>query len=370
MKITLLATTMLVASIVTAQAATITTYNPHNGTMGILIEGGIGYGDSDIFSGVIKNCCSDAGSKVTVKINSGGGNALAGILIGKLIRQKGYETQAYEWCASACANIWLAGTTRWINEGTMVGFHAAFDKRDNTRAPKQVDGLILGYYQWLGLSKSAAKKLYDAPPDDLNVVTYDLAKEYGIGYRVVEGVLVKEMPNAMIGMWCFDDQTKNYGHITKAEECSHKEAVITVTADSITTKGPEELTCPITEIHKLVKDHYRIESGCKYSMLLYLSREGRLFANETNHSDDDVIIGRNIRQDNDITPASQKPKGSSRPEPQRAVAPERPERHERHERYHEAPRRVASRPHYRGGNPVGGAILRIGLGILRSRLGF
>ena len=78
MKKLLLAATMLSAIPSLAMAA-VTTFDPKNGAKGISIEGEILPGDFDLFAGIVKNCCSEAGKNVVVQITGPGGNMLAGL---------------------------------------------------------------------------------------------------------------------------------------------------------------------------------------------------------------------------------------------------------------------------------------------------
>jgi hypothetical protein len=91
----------------------------HGGTS-ITIDGKIEHGDFETF----KVKTSPLGKAVVV-LASPGGNLLAGIQIGEMIRLRGWSTYVPSACASACALAWLGGTQRFMTPIARIGFHAA-----------------------------------------------------------------------------------------------------------------------------------------------------------------------------------------------------------------------------------------------------
>ena len=57
-----------------------------------------------------------------------GGAVLSGLEIGRQIKSKKLMTAvpSSTLCASSCALIWLAGATRFAEDSSIVGFHAAY----------------------------------------------------------------------------------------------------------------------------------------------------------------------------------------------------------------------------------------------------
>src|ERR1700739_921922 len=66
--------------------------------------------------------------KAIVLFSSNGGNVVAGLRIGKLIRLRNFITAVPDGvqCASACALAWLGGTSRFMGADAKIGFHAAY----------------------------------------------------------------------------------------------------------------------------------------------------------------------------------------------------------------------------------------------------
>jgi hypothetical protein len=90
-----------------------------------------------------------------VVLNSPGGNAVAGLEIGRIIRARGFIPVALRKCLSACATAWLGGKVRHADNWGAVGFHNVYDaSRDDT--PSGVGNALLGaYLRDLGLSDAA-----------------------------------------------------------------------------------------------------------------------------------------------------------------------------------------------------------------------
>ena len=112
-----------------------------------------------------------------------GGNAVAGMQIGKAIRQKGFLTvvPASINCASACALAWLGGSPRFMAEDSQIGFHAAyFMKGGRPRKSSAANAFITAYLEGLGLPRPAIAHITGAPPERLYWLTIGAARELGI----------------------------------------------------------------------------------------------------------------------------------------------------------------------------------------------
>ncbi|MCC5956899.1 MAG: hypothetical protein JJU07_12410 [Natronohydrobacter sp.] len=90
-----------------------------------------------------------------VLFDSQGGDLAAGMALGRLIREKQFETRVGRWdidalwgdavddteCSSACAYAFLGGTIRQVPEGNRLGFHQFY--LDASMVPVQVAGSAL-----------------------------------------------------------------------------------------------------------------------------------------------------------------------------------------------------------------------------------
>lgn len=125
-----------------------------------------------------------------VFLASRGGLTAEALEIGKIIRIKGYDTfvGADSPCASACALIWLAGQTRYLDKGARVGFHATYVEHDGRKAESGVGNAVVGnYLTQLNLSQRAIMFATEAGPDNLNWLTLDNAASVGIAASPLSG---------------------------------------------------------------------------------------------------------------------------------------------------------------------------------------
>jgi hypothetical protein len=120
----------------------------------------------------------------TVILESPGGGVDTGLWIGRLIRAKKFTTRVEDnaSCNSICAIIWLGGAQRIASAGSLIGFHAAFDTRNNqvSGSPNAIIGI---YLRDMGLSDNAIRYLLEAGPDEIKYLSRETAKNLGIAYQ-------------------------------------------------------------------------------------------------------------------------------------------------------------------------------------------
>src|SRR5262249_52406243 len=129
----------------------------------VSIIGEIELDDSEYFSSSVTGL-QDA----IVELESPGGNMLASLQIGAIIREKRFMTVVPDqtMCASGCALIWLAGVRRYVWTTAKIGFHRAFDplKREQSEVGNE---MIARYLAGLGLSNEAIAYMTSASPSDM-----------------------------------------------------------------------------------------------------------------------------------------------------------------------------------------------------------
>jgi hypothetical protein len=168
----------------------------------LIIDGRIELNDDQKFEKLVK----DNGVKMAVVgLNSPGGNLVAGIAIGRSIHSKGYGTYVPGWatCASSCADIWLAGSSRQVEAKSRVGFHAAYvvDKKGRADASSNfnasVNAVTGAYYASLGLSDMTIVYMTSTGPKDIRWLNMVDAKKYDID------VVMRKSENDMffVGPW-------------------------------------------------------------------------------------------------------------------------------------------------------------------------
>jgi hypothetical protein len=150
----------------------------------VFIDGDIGYADRELF--LSKIAPFSAG---VVILNSDGGNAYAGIEIGKTIRMRGFKTwvPSGSRCASACAIAWLGGTRRLMGSTARIGFHSVYTLESGTPVESGSGNAKYGaYLDQLGLSDRAIFYLSNAAPTSMNWLTPAEAENFGIELAIFD----------------------------------------------------------------------------------------------------------------------------------------------------------------------------------------
>lgn len=167
-----------------AKAADINRQTTPDGVDLISISGTFTNGDDATFRKL-----AAVSDQAVVVLNSGGGTLHVGLEIGRAIRLRGFATAvpADALCASACALTWLAGSPRFLDPQSKLGFHAAY-RLVNGRASESgaANALIGAYLNQLGLSDKAVVYVTSAPPEGVEWLTAETAAMVGIGYKAID----------------------------------------------------------------------------------------------------------------------------------------------------------------------------------------
>lgn len=170
---------MLMLGTVSARAAELGFYaEPEFNVMVLVNE--IVKGDFDKFERI----ANGLSGKTVVFLDSRGGGILEAMIIGESIRKRKFGTAVSkgDQCASACALIWLAGTTRFLSPDARLGFHAAYTgEGDGAKETGMGNALVGAYLHELDLSFEAIAFATSAPPNGMNWLHAAKAKELGIG---------------------------------------------------------------------------------------------------------------------------------------------------------------------------------------------
>ena len=127
---------------------------------------------------------ANASGKVVIVLDSGGGAALAGMEMGKLIHLKHFATFVPEdtLCVSSCALMWLAGSPRLIAPGGAVGFHAVYMPQGDGKLMTSGSGnaLVGAYLDQLGFSEDVIAYVTHAPPEKMGWLSEGTARAIGL----------------------------------------------------------------------------------------------------------------------------------------------------------------------------------------------
>jgi hypothetical protein len=124
-----------------------------------------------------------------VVLASDGGNLLAALRIGTLIRSTNFATAVREKseCLSACAIVWLGGAARYLGTNALVGFHAFYTVDDNGRLTESGVGnaLVGAYLTRIGLSDLAIIYVTQSHPNEMTRLNVDQARLSGIDVSIL-----------------------------------------------------------------------------------------------------------------------------------------------------------------------------------------
>jgi hypothetical protein len=152
-------------------------------TGAIVVSGTLKPGDDEVFSKHLMQF-----PKGLVVLQGDGGDLAAAIKIGTAIRLKNYSTlvPTGSSCASACAIAWLGGTPRILEDGSQLGFHAAYLLKDGQAAEAGAPNALLGAYLGkIGLPDRAVAYITSAPPEGMNWLSSDDAEKMGIDLKTM-----------------------------------------------------------------------------------------------------------------------------------------------------------------------------------------
>lgn len=164
-------------------AAEITRQSGKDGLDLISVTGVLNEGDDTFFRKLVA-----ASDKAIVVLNSEGGSVRAGIEIGRAIRLRGFATAVppQTLCASACALTWLAGSPRFLDSTSKLGFHAAYRVVDGKATESGVGNALVGaYLNQIGLPDDAIVYVTSAPPEGIEWLTAAKAPTVGISYEAL-----------------------------------------------------------------------------------------------------------------------------------------------------------------------------------------
>jgi hypothetical protein len=144
----------------------------------ILVQGLLRLEDIEDFQFKVANV-----SRAVVVLDSDGGNLLAGIRIGTIIRLRNFVTlvPGGALCASSCGFAWLGGARRFMAADARIGFHAAYRNEGGQPIETGAGNALLGaYLSQIGLSELAIVYVTQAPPRGMTWLTIPEATRHQI----------------------------------------------------------------------------------------------------------------------------------------------------------------------------------------------
>lgn len=140
----------------------------------VSISGDIVPGDRDQFIELTRDI-----QKVQVFLSGPGGLGREAINIGEIIHARGWVTSVPggAYCHSACAYIWIAGSTHTMGLGTELAWHSGYLSTDDQHADGNSNALLGKYLGDVGLSYDEIDTMIGNDPNDLRVIRRDVAGE-------------------------------------------------------------------------------------------------------------------------------------------------------------------------------------------------
>lgn len=157
-----------VALLVCATPALAADIQYHEGSDGggyIVLEGDIQIGDAVKFRKLAAGSNADI-----VFLKSQGGSLSEAFEIGRIVTVSNYTTIVLDdtWCSSACALIWIAGTKRFVQPRSHVGFHAGYTVDNGKPITSAMANALIGrYLTQLNLPAEAIVFATSATPDKM-----------------------------------------------------------------------------------------------------------------------------------------------------------------------------------------------------------
>lgn len=136
----------------------------------IWVSGETSVGDYQRFLTALPEAIALHGSTehpIDVWFDGPGGDLDEAIKLGQLIYDLGFATlvDGGDECASACALLWLSGTTLYMVEGAKIGFHQAYEAAG---AASIVGNARVGHYlAQVGLEASVVDYVMSSEPDGI-----------------------------------------------------------------------------------------------------------------------------------------------------------------------------------------------------------
>jgi len=133
-------------------------------------------------------------AQADVYFNSPGGSLLAGMAIGRFLRERGFDTHvgtrtsnvrrpADGVCYSACPFAYAGGVQRSLRKGSVLGVHRARNRvplADDEAFERRVQADATRYLLEMGASPQLAELMRKVPAGGIRVLTREEATEFGL----------------------------------------------------------------------------------------------------------------------------------------------------------------------------------------------
>lgn len=152
----------------------------------IKVQGRLIYGvDRDVEQLLQSNPLLD-----TIHLESLGGYIQAGKYLGNVISSAGLKTYVRRHCASACSLAFVHGKTRYISEGSRIGFHSASFGMLSGSDWSELNEYMAAIYSAAGVSDSFIDKVLRTPAEEMWYPSSVELKEAGVVDQIIDGAIL------------------------------------------------------------------------------------------------------------------------------------------------------------------------------------
>lgn len=146
----------------------------------LLVSGVIGPGSYNEFRVALMNARPEI-----VVLDGPGGILGEALLIGEEVRRRQLDTMVgpNQYCASACAIVFLSGRVKYMARGASVGLHSA--SYADGRADPEATDLMARYLRDVGVPNATLKRMARTAPKDIRWLSK--AEQKAMGIRTVAG---------------------------------------------------------------------------------------------------------------------------------------------------------------------------------------
>lgn len=125
--------------------------------------------------------------RLSIDLNTGGGDIDEAMIIGRLIRQAHARVNVKEQCSSACVLILAAGEYKSVTPSATIGIHRPYSIAANITNPKlekkkykAIEAKIAKYLDEMNISSNLVTAMMNVPPESVKYLTFDEASQYGL----------------------------------------------------------------------------------------------------------------------------------------------------------------------------------------------
>lgn len=161
-------------------------FHDYKGGGWIELSGEITAGDAAEIEAALKY---KAWRNAALYLDSPGGSAIEGILLGLLARTKGITTVVgNRSCASACALAWAGGEIRLMMPNARVGFHSVYRIQADGQPKRSEIGnkAVKEYVELLSLPDAAYHLMTQANPEEMLWISPSIASNSGLEYHQLD----------------------------------------------------------------------------------------------------------------------------------------------------------------------------------------